>query len=143
MKVFSFFPLVRLIMMSFGLGLNVSQANLCVDSFAHVLQNDVQSLPWEMVVLSNGCFALGYGHNHFVSRHDFSQGQMCCTRISREMVVLPTNLKKWDMLSRKWQCFEQHNHFVVAQHIDHLLISSSKKLDLPSKFTIFTNNQIM
>jgi hypothetical protein len=58
--VFLSFPLVQLIIMSFGLELNVSQANLCVDSFAH-LAKCVQSLPWEMVVLSIGCFALGYG----------------------------------------------------------------------------------
>jgi hypothetical protein len=131
--------------MSFGLGLNVSQANFCVDSFARLAK-------WcSIVTLGNGCvinWSFWFGvwllrNGHFVSRYDFSQGQMCCTRIAREMVVLPTNLKKWDMLSKELQCFEQHNHFVVAQHIDHLLISSSKKLDLPSKFTIFTNNQIM
>ncbi len=62
---------------------------------------------------------------------------------AREMVVLPTNLKKWICYQGNGKCFEQHNQFVVAQYIDHLLMSSSKKLDLPSKFTIFTNNQIM
>lgn len=71
----------------------MSRANLCVDSFAHVLQNGVWSSPWEMVVLSIGRIALGCGLWEMV--------------ILCQGMIFPKGKCVAQELLGKWLCYQQ------------------------------------